>query len=134
MRGVAARGHNLPSPERVAQTADKMRELVAQRAQQAAGRAAQRRQELADLDARIERLRERQRVGDPDFTADELQARWHAGSIGPGTADGSRQLRKPASDSGDGLGSHACFADWQGHHESAQEDMRKRHWANIYNC
>jgi hypothetical protein len=30
--------------------------------------------ELQELDARLERLRERQRNGDPDLTADELQA------------------------------------------------------------
>ena len=33
----------------------------------------QRPRELADLDARIERLRARQRAGDPDLSADELQ-------------------------------------------------------------
>ena len=34
----------------------------------------QRPRQLAELDARIERLRERQKAGDPDMTADELQA------------------------------------------------------------
>ena len=65
---------DLLSPERIERMAEEMRRLVADRAREQAGRSEQRPRQLADLDARIERLRERQKHGDPDLAADELQA------------------------------------------------------------
>ena len=64
----------LLSPERIAKMAEEMKAMYMQHLKTAAGRAAQRPRELAELDARIERLRERQRSGDPDLAADELQS------------------------------------------------------------
>jgi hypothetical protein len=54
--------------------AKEMQANYAERMRQAAARADTLPQELQALDARIERLRERLKVGDPDLTADELQA------------------------------------------------------------
>ena len=48
--------------------------IYAQHVRAASERAEQRPRQLAELDARIDRLRERQRSGDPDLTADELQS------------------------------------------------------------
>jgi site-specific DNA recombinase len=64
----------LLSPERVARMAEEMQQMLAKRAREIAGHATQRPRELAELDARIARLHERQRTGDPDLTADELQS------------------------------------------------------------
>jgi len=64
----------LLSPERVAKMAAEIQALYAQHIREAAGRAEQRPRQLAELDARVDRLRERQRSGDPDLTDDELQS------------------------------------------------------------
>jgi hypothetical protein len=54
--------------------ATQMQAMFAEQVRRRTEDAAQRPKELADLDARIERLRERQRTGDPDLATDELQS------------------------------------------------------------
>jgi hypothetical protein len=53
--------------------AAEMQAMFAEQVKRRTENAAQRPKDLADLDARSERLRERQRTGDPDLAADELQ-------------------------------------------------------------
>jgi hypothetical protein len=65
---------DLLAPERVRQMAKEMQAAYAERVKQAATRVQTLPLELQALDARIERLRERLKCGDPDLTADELQA------------------------------------------------------------
>ncbi|MBM5811956.1 MAG: hypothetical protein FJ191_08345 [Gammaproteobacteria bacterium] len=64
---------DLLDPQRVAAQAAKMERAYARRIEALAARADQAPAELADLDARIRRLRGRLTAGDPDMTADELQ-------------------------------------------------------------
>jgi site-specific DNA recombinase len=64
----------LLAPERVERMANEIAQLYAEKARARSSRAVRAPQELQDLDARITRLRERLRRGDPDMTADELQA------------------------------------------------------------
>jgi DNA invertase Pin-like site-specific DNA recombinase len=64
----------LLSPARVARMATAMREEYRARMRARAARAQEAPRELTDLTARIARLRERLRQGDPDLTADEIQA------------------------------------------------------------
>ena len=64
----------LLSPERVALMAKEMQSYYAERLRAMQTRAAEAPKELQELTARIERLRERLKKGDPDMTADELQA------------------------------------------------------------
>jgi site-specific DNA recombinase len=68
--GLAA----LLAPERVARMAKEMQAYYQERVQALQTRATEAPQELRELAARIERLRERLRKGDPDMTPDELQA------------------------------------------------------------
>ena len=68
--GLAA----LLAPERVAKMAAEMQRYYADRVQAMQTRAIEAPRELQELTARIERLRERLRAGDPDLAADELQA------------------------------------------------------------
>ena len=63
----------LLSPERVAKMAEEMQRLFAEHLRAHASQAQQRPKQLAELDARIERLRDRLKNGDPDLTTDELQ-------------------------------------------------------------
>ncbi|MHB8812569.1 MAG: recombinase family protein [Steroidobacteraceae bacterium] len=65
---------DLLEPERVARMANEMRAAYAERMRAAAARAADLPRELEEFDARIMRLRERLKAGDPDLTPDELQA------------------------------------------------------------
>jgi site-specific DNA recombinase len=65
---------DLLEPERVARMATEMRAAYAERMRAVAARAADLPRELEELDARIMRLRERLKAGDPDLTPDELQA------------------------------------------------------------
>ena len=65
---------DLLEPERVARMANEMRAAYAERMRAVAARAADLPRELQELDARIMRLRERLKAGDPDLTPDELQA------------------------------------------------------------
>ncbi len=65
---------DLLAPERVRQMAKEMQVAYAEQVKQAATREQTLPLELQALDARIERLRERLKCGDPDLTADELQA------------------------------------------------------------
>ena len=65
---------DLLEPERVARMANEMRAAYAERMRAAAARAVDLPRELEELDARIMRLRERLKAGDPDLTPDELQA------------------------------------------------------------
>lgn len=65
---------DLLEPERVARMASEMRAAYAERMRAAAARTADLPRELEELDARIMRLRERLKAGDPDLTPDELQA------------------------------------------------------------
>lgn len=65
---------DLLEPERVARMANEMRAAYAERMREVAARAADLPRELEELDARIMRLRERLKAGDPDLTPDELQA------------------------------------------------------------
>lgn len=64
---------DLLSPERVHRIAKEMQAAFTERVKQAGARAETMPQELELLDARLERLRERLKAGDPDLTADELQ-------------------------------------------------------------
>ncbi|HEY0942515.1 MAG TPA: recombinase family protein [Steroidobacter sp.] len=64
----------LLSPERVERMAKEMRALYVEHLRALQMREAERPQELQELIARIERLRERLRRGDPDMTPDEIQA------------------------------------------------------------
>ena len=64
----------LQSPGRCKQMAKEMHMAYAERLKANAQRAETIPQETAALDARLERLRERLKNGDPDMTADELQA------------------------------------------------------------
>src|SRR5581483_6344985 len=65
---------DLLEPDRVARMANEMRIAYAERMRAVAARAAGLPRELEELDARIMRLRERLKAGDPDLTPDELQA------------------------------------------------------------
>lgn len=64
---------DLLNPERVHRIAKEMQAAFTERVKQASARAETMPQELEALDARLERLRERLKAGDPDLTADELQ-------------------------------------------------------------
>jgi HPt (histidine-containing phosphotransfer) domain-containing protein len=64
----------LLAPAVVRQMAKEMETLHAQQLAQTAARAEKAPGELEELRARIERLRERLRQGDPDMTTDEIQA------------------------------------------------------------
>jgi hypothetical protein len=64
----------LLAPERVAQMASEIHATYAERVRKIAARAETLPREIQELDARIARLRERLKSGDPDFAADELQA------------------------------------------------------------
>lgn len=64
----------LLAPQRVARMAAEMERLYLERLRQNIARSENRPRELEELAARIERLRERRRQGDPDMTADELEA------------------------------------------------------------
>lgn len=63
----------LLAPERVEKMASEMRADYAERMKQIAARAEGLPREIEELGARIIRLRERAKAGDPDLTADELQ-------------------------------------------------------------
>lgn len=78
-----------------------MQKMFVEQVRTRAGHEARPRQ-LAELDARIERLRERQRCGDPDLTADELEGavaralkkrKQLESALPRGKTDGSRSLR-----------------------------------------
>lgn len=62
------------APERVAQMAREMQRDLLERIHRTKMRAIEQPQELAELDARIARLRARLTAGDPDMTSDEIQA------------------------------------------------------------
>jgi site-specific DNA recombinase len=64
----------LTSPERVERMAKEMQAYYAQAVRTRQTRKAEAPRELQELIARIERLRERRRRGDPDMAADEIQA------------------------------------------------------------
>jgi hypothetical protein len=64
----------LLAPERVERIAKEMQTYYAERVRTMQTRAVEAPRELQDLTARIERLRERLQKGDPDMTADEIQA------------------------------------------------------------
>ena len=64
---------DLLSPARVARMAQELRAAYLERTKSAAERAVEAPRELQELDARLERLRERLRQGDPDMMADEIQ-------------------------------------------------------------
>jgi hypothetical protein len=68
--GLAA----LLSPERVERMAKEMQTYYAERLRAMQTRAVEAPRELTGLAARIDRLRERLKAGDPDMTADEIQA------------------------------------------------------------
>ncbi|HWM69949.1 MAG TPA: recombinase family protein [Steroidobacteraceae bacterium] len=64
----------LLAPERVRQMATEIQASYVERVRKIAARAETLPREIQELDARIARLRERLRAGDPDLAADELQA------------------------------------------------------------
>jgi len=64
----------LLAPERVARMAKEIHVAYVERMRERAARIEMLPRELQELDARIARLRERLKAGDPDLTADELQA------------------------------------------------------------
>ena len=61
-------------PERIARMAKEMQEYYAERLRAMQSRATEAPKELQELAARIERLRERLRKGDPDMPPDEIEA------------------------------------------------------------
>lgn len=63
----------LLAPERVERMARELEQEYTKRARSALVRTAEAPKELQAIDAKVARLRERQRTGDPDMTADELQ-------------------------------------------------------------
>lgn len=63
----------LLAPDRVERMANEMRAAYAERMRERAARAETLPREVEELDARIARLRERLKAGDPDLTPDELQ-------------------------------------------------------------
>jgi chromosome segregation ATPase len=65
---------DLLAPERVDRVAQEMRAAYAERMREIAARAETVPREIQELDARIKRLYERLKAGDPDLAADELQA------------------------------------------------------------
>jgi hypothetical protein len=65
---------DLLAPERVERIAQEMRAAYAERMREIAARAEMLPREIQELDARITRLHERLKAGDPDLAADELQA------------------------------------------------------------
>ena len=65
---------DLLAPERVARMVKEMQDHYLERVRTSQARAIETPRELLELAARIERLRERLQRGDPDMTADELQA------------------------------------------------------------
>jgi predicted nucleic acid-binding Zn-ribbon protein len=65
---------DLLAPERAERMAEEMRVAYAERMREIAARAETLPHEIQELDARITRLRERLKAGDPDLMADELQA------------------------------------------------------------
>jgi site-specific DNA recombinase len=65
---------DLLAPERVERMAAEMRVAYSERMREIAARAETLPHEIQELDARITRLRERLKCGDPDLMADELQA------------------------------------------------------------
>jgi hypothetical protein len=65
---------DLLAPERVERMAEEIRVGYAERMREIAARAETLPHEIQELDARITRLRERLKAGDPDLMADELQA------------------------------------------------------------
>jgi DNA invertase Pin-like site-specific DNA recombinase len=65
---------DLLAPERVARMATEMQAAYLSQLRAAEDRASEAPRELQDIDARLERLRERLVKGDPDLPADELQA------------------------------------------------------------
>jgi hypothetical protein len=65
---------NLLAPDRVERMAREYRAEYARRVQEAQSTTAEAPREVQALDARIARLRERQRVGDPDMTAAQMQS------------------------------------------------------------
>jgi hypothetical protein len=65
---------DLLAPERVERMAAEMRFAYVERMREIAARAETLPHEIQELDARITRLRERLKAGDPDLMADELQA------------------------------------------------------------
>jgi site-specific DNA recombinase len=74
LRGPESGLIGLLAPDRVERTARYMEAYHAERMQAMQTRVAEAPRELQELVARLERLRERLRKGDPDMTADELQA------------------------------------------------------------
>jgi site-specific DNA recombinase len=65
---------DLLAPERVDRMAQEMYAAYAERMREIAARAETLQREIQELDARITRLHERLKAGDPDLAADELQA------------------------------------------------------------
>jgi site-specific DNA recombinase len=74
LRGQETGLAGLLAPHRVERMAKEMHAYYAERFKAMQTRAAEVPQELRELGARIERLRERLRKGDPDLAADELEA------------------------------------------------------------
>jgi site-specific DNA recombinase len=74
LRGSETGLAGLLAPDRVERMAKEMQRYHAERVRAVQARAIEAPKELQELAARIERLRERLRKGDPDMTADELQA------------------------------------------------------------
>jgi site-specific DNA recombinase len=74
LRGSESGLQRLLAPDRVERMAAEMQAYFSERVRATQTRAAEMPKELQELGARIERLRERLRRGDPDMTADEIQA------------------------------------------------------------
>jgi site-specific DNA recombinase len=66
--------NDLRAPDRVQRIAAEMQSYYREQVQAMQARAVEQPRELQELAARIERLRERLKHGDPDMTADEIQA------------------------------------------------------------
>lgn len=74
LRGVESGLAGLLAPDRVQRMAAEMQRYYQERARAIQTRAAEAPRELTDLEARITRLRDRLRAGDPDMAPDEIEA------------------------------------------------------------
>jgi site-specific DNA recombinase len=87
----------LLTPERIEQMAKEMQAYYLDRVRAMQTRAVEQPQELQELTARIERLRERLKHGDPDMAADEIQAAIDRASAKRSELQGSQHTAMPSA-------------------------------------
>jgi site-specific DNA recombinase len=87
----------LLAPDRVARMAAELERMHVEHVRKSIARAGQRPRELNELIARIERLRERLKAGDPDMATDELQAAIDRAEAKRQELDGQQPLAKASA-------------------------------------